>query len=229
MRSTSFAWDTRRKPWRTWRASVGGTWPATPWPRCTSRMAGRSAVSSTRRKSRLPGMRACTCMPRRRWAWSRRPRRTARASGGEMFGESEGSTAVELTWEAVRKILEGTKTIAVVGLSDKPDRDSHEIAGYLQKAGYRIIPVNPTINDTLGEHAYKSLRDIPEHVDVVQVFRRPEEVSAIVDDAIAIGAKVVWMQPGTENEEAAVRAKSAGLQAVMGACMRSVHRTLYAR
>src|SRR5437667_14357 len=211
MRSTSFAWDTRRKPWRTWRASVGGTWPATPWPRCTSRMAGRSAVSSTRRKSRLPGMRACTCMPRRRWAWSRRPRRTARASGGEMFGESE--TYVE----------------TVVRLSDNPDRDSHEIAGYLQKAGYRIIPVNPTINDTLGEHAYKSLRDIPEHVDVVQVFRRPEEVSAIVDDAIAIGAKVVWMQPGTENEEAAVRAEAAGLQAVMGACMRSVHRTLFAR
>ena len=136
---------------------------------------------------------------------------------------------MELTWEAVRKILESTKTIAVVGLSDKPDRDSHEIAGYLQRAGYRIIPVNPTINNTLGEHAYKSLRDIPEHVDVVQVFRRPEEVAAIIDDAIAIGAKVVWMQPGTENEEAAVRAEAAGLQAVMGACMRSVHRTLFAR
>ena len=136
---------------------------------------------------------------------------------------------MELTWEAVRKILESTKTIAVVGLSDKPDRDSHEIAGYLQEAGYRIIPVNPTIEETLGEKAYKSLRDVAERVDVVQIFRRPEEVPGIVDDAIAIGAKVVWMQPGTENEDAAERAEAAGLKAVMGACMRSVHRTLFAR
>jgi len=136
---------------------------------------------------------------------------------------------LELTWEAVRKILESTKTIAVVGLSDKPDRDSHEIASYLQEAGYRIIPVNPTIQETLGEKAYKSLRDVPQRIDVVQIFRRPEEVPAIVDDAIAIGAKVVWMQPGTENEEAAERAEAAGLKAVMGACMRSVHRTLFAR
>jgi len=136
---------------------------------------------------------------------------------------------LELTWEAVRKILESTKTIAVVGLSNKPDRDSHEIAGYLQEAGYRIIPVNPTIQETLGEKAYKSLRDVAERVDVVQIFRRPEEVPGIVDDAIAIGAKVVWMQPGTENEEAAERAEAAGLKAVIGACMRSVHRTLFAR
>ena len=136
---------------------------------------------------------------------------------------------MELTWEAVRKILESTKTIAVVGLSNKPDRDSHEIAGYLQEAGYRIIPVNPTIQETLGEKAYKSLRDVAERVDVVQIFRRPEEVPGIVDDAIAIGAKVVWMQPGTENEGAAERAEAAGLKAVMGACMRSVHRTLFAR
>ena len=136
---------------------------------------------------------------------------------------------MELTWEAVRKILESTKTIAVVGLSDKPDRDSHEIASYLQEAGYRIIPVNPTIQETLGEKAYKSLREVPERIDVVQIFRRPEEVPGIVDDAIAIGAKVVWMQPGTENEDAAERAEAAGLKAVMGACMRSVHRTLFAR
>lgn len=136
---------------------------------------------------------------------------------------------MELTWEAVRRILESTKTVAVVGLSDKPDRDSYEIAAYLQKAGYRIIPVNPTIKETLGEKAYKSLREIPERVDVVQIFRRPEEVPAIVEDAIAIGAKVVWMQPGAENEEASQRAAAAGLQAVAGACMRSVHRTLSSR
>lgn len=131
-----------------------------------------------------------------------------------------------LTWDDVRKILTSSKTIAVVGLSDKPDRPSHEIATYLQSVGYRIFPVNPTIKEALGEKAYPSLRDLPEKVDVVQIFRRPEEVPAIVDDAIAIGAKVVWMQPGAENEEAAAKAEAAGLIAIVGACMRVAHQTL---
>lgn len=117
----------------------------------------------------------------------------------------------------------------MVGLSDNPDRDSYEIASYLQQAGYRIIPVNPKIQTVLGEQAYKSLRDVPERIDVVQIFRRPEEVPAVVEDAIAIGAKIVWMQPGAENDEAAGRAEAAGLRAVAGACMRSVHRTLSAQ
>lgn len=135
---------------------------------------------------------------------------------------------MELTWEDARQILVTSKTIAAVGLSNKPDRPSHEIATYLKEEGYRIIPVNPTIKEALGEEAYGSLRDIPERVDVVQIFRRPEEVPAVVEDAIAIGAKVVWMQPGAENEEAAARAEAAGLKAVVGACMRSVHHTLHA-
>jgi predicted CoA-binding protein len=135
---------------------------------------------------------------------------------------------VELTWESMRKVLENAKTIAVVGLSNKPYRTSHEIASYMQQAGYRIIPVNPMIQEALGEKAYKSLRDIPQGVDVVQIFRRPDKVPAIVDDAVAIGAKVVWMQPGAENGEAAQRAEAAGLKAVVGASMRSVHRTLSA-
>ncbi len=133
---------------------------------------------------------------------------------------------MDLTWETVGDILKAAKTIAVVGLSNKPDRPSHEIASYLQEVGYRIIPVNPTIQEALGEKAYRSLRDIPEHVDVVQIFRRPEEVPALVEDAIAIGAAAVWMQPGAENEDAAARAEAAGLKAVVGACMRSVHQTL---
>lgn len=133
---------------------------------------------------------------------------------------------MELTWEAVGEILRTTKTIAVVGLSNKPDRPSYEIAGYLKSVGYLIIPVNPTIKEVLGEKSYPALRDIPERIDVVQIFRRPEDVPAIVDDAIAIKAKVVWMQPGAENEEAAARAEAGGLKAVVGACMRSVHRTL---
>lgn len=134
---------------------------------------------------------------------------------------------MDLSWEEGGQILTTVKTIAVVGLSNNPDRPSYEIADYMQKAGYRIIPVNPTIKEALGEKAYASLRDVPQRVDVVQIFRRPEDVPPIVDDAIAIGAKVVWMQPGAENEEAAARAEAAGLKAVVGACMRSVHRTLH--
>jgi predicted CoA-binding protein len=125
-----------------------------------------------------------------------------------------------------RAILSTAKTIAVVGLSNKPDRPSHEVASYLQAAGYRIIPVNPMLDEALGERAYASLRDIPEPVDVVQIFRRPEDVPSVVDDAIAIKAKAVWMQPGAEHEGAAEKARRAGLRAVVGACMMVAHRRL---
>ena len=133
---------------------------------------------------------------------------------------------MELSEDQVQRILTTSKTIAVVGLSNKPDRPSYDVASYLKEHGYRIIPVNPTIKEALGEKAYASLKDVPGRIDVVQIFRRPEEVPAIVDDAISIGAKVVWMQPGAENEEAAAKAEAAGLKAVVGACMRTVHRTL---
>jgi predicted CoA-binding protein len=133
-----------------------------------------------------------------------------------------------VAWNDVQRILKQTKTIAVVGLSDKPDRDSYQIASYLQQQGYRIIPVNPRVNEVLGEKAYPSLRDVPEPVDVVDIFRRSEDVPPIVEDAIAIGAKVVWMQAGIVNEEAAARAEAAGLAVIMNACMRSAHRTLRA-
>lgn len=128
--------------------------------------------------------------------------------------------------DRLREIMTGSKTIAVVGLSNNPARPSHDVASYLKKHGYRIIPVNPTIQEALGERAYLSLKSIPGPVDVVQIFRRPEAVPAIVDDAIAIGAKVVWMQPGAENEEAGAKAEAAGLKSVIGACMRTVHRSL---
>jgi len=135
---------------------------------------------------------------------------------------------MEVTWDDVQRILETTKTIAVVGLSDKPDRDSYQVAAYLQQQGYRIIPVNPRAKEVLGEKAYASLRDVPEPVEVVQIFRRSEEVLPIVEDAIAVGAKVIWMQSGIVNEEAAARAEAAGLKVIMDACMRSAHRTLRA-
>ena len=130
------------------------------------------------------------------------------------------------TIEELRQILTAAKTIAVVGLSDKPDRPGHAIPAYLQEEGYRIIPVNPNLTEALGEKAYASLRDIPEPVDVVDIFRRAEDVPPIVEDAIAIGAKVVWMQLGIVNEEAAARAEAAGLTVVMNTCMGATHQLL---
>lgn len=129
--------------------------------------------------------------------------------------------------EELRTILEETRTIAVVGLSPNPDRPSHDIAKYLQRQGYGIIPVNPTIETVLGERSYPDLLAIPFDVDVVQVFRRPEEVPLIVEQAIEIGAKVVWMQPGIVHEEAAAKARAAGLKVVMDRCMRATHRQIY--
>jgi uncharacterized protein len=129
----------------------------------------------------------------------------------------------------LRAILASSKTIAVVGLSDNPDRPSHSVAAYLQAHGYRIIPVNPRISEALGEKAYPSVRDIPVSVDVVEIFRRSEAVPPIVEDAIARGAKVVWMQVGVINDEAAVRARAAGLKVVMDTCMRVIHQLLRAR
>ncbi len=137
--------------------------------------------------------------------------------------------ATKPTLEQLRQILTTSKTVAVVGLSDKPDRPSHAIPAYLQQQGYRIIPVNPKLTEVLGEKAYASVLDIPEPIDVVQVFRRAEDVPPIVEDAIAKGAKVVWMQLGIVNEEAAARAEAAGLQVVMDTCMGATHRLLGSR
>ena len=125
--------------------------------------------------------------------------------------------------EAIEQALAG-KTIAVVGLSSNPQSPSYEVAAYLQGQGYRIIPVNPTEQDVLGERAYPSLRDVPQPVDVVDIFRRAEAVPGIVEDAIAVGAPTVWMQLGIVNEAAAQRAHAAGLNVVMDHCMGVEHR-----
>lgn len=124
----------------------------------------------------------------------------------------------------VRQILATARTVAVVGLSDRPDRDSHRVAAYLQEAGYRIIPVNPHLTTVLGEPACPNLRAVPVPVDVVDIFRKPEAVPGIVEDAIAIGARVVWMQPGVVHNAAAERARQAGLTVVMNKCMMREHR-----
>jgi predicted CoA-binding protein len=126
--------------------------------------------------------------------------------------------------EEIRDILRTARTIAVVGLSDRPDRPSHGVAAYLKAHGYRIIPVNPAVREVLGEQAYARLEDVPEEIDVVDVFRRPEHVPEIVDAAIAVGVKVVWLQDGVVHEEAAAKARAAGLRVVMDRCMLRDHR-----
>lgn len=131
-----------------------------------------------------------------------------------------------MTNEEIKQILLSTRTIAAVGLSSNPEKESYAIVEYLQQQGYRILPVNPTASDILGEKTYPDLESIPDKVDVVQLFRKSEDVPPFVDSAIKIGAKVVWMQVGIENEEAARKAEAAGLTVVMNACMRVVHRML---
>jgi len=127
----------------------------------------------------------------------------------------------------IREVLQRAHTVAVVGLSDNPERDSSAVAGFLQRNGYRIIPVNPNLRGpVLGEQPCASLRDVEEHVDVVQIFRRPEHVPQVVEDAIAIGADVVWMQVGVVNQAAAHRAQRAGVGVVMDRCMAIEHRRL---
>jgi uncharacterized protein len=128
--------------------------------------------------------------------------------------------------KTMKDILLSIKTIASVGLSSNTEKESYWIVSYLKDQGYHVIPVNPTATEILGEKAYPNLESIPEKIDVVQVFRRSEDVPPIVDDAIKVGAKVVWMQEGIVNLEAARKARQAGLQVVMDACMRATHRRL---
>jgi uncharacterized protein len=126
--------------------------------------------------------------------------------------------------DPIAEILRGSKTIAVVGLSPNPRRPSHEVAAYLQSVGYKIIPVNPVIAEVLGQKSYSRLEDIPEPVDIVDVFRRLEEVPAVADSAIAIHAKVLWLQLGISHPAAAEKAFAAGLTVIEDACLLVEHK-----
>ena len=128
--------------------------------------------------------------------------------------------------QMMKDILLSAKTIASVGLSSNQQKESYWIVSYLKDQGYRVIPVNPTADEILGEKSYPDLESVPEKIDVVQVFRKPEDVPPVVDSAIKAGAKVVWMQEGIVHEAAAQKAREAGLQVVMDACMRVTHRRL---
>lgn len=120
-------------------------------------------------------------------------------------------------------LLRNSRVIAVVGLSSKKFRPSYGVAEYMQKEGYRIIPVNPNETEVLGEKAYARLQDVPEHVDIVDIFRRSEFVLPVVEDAIRIGASAVWMQEGVVDEQAAAKARAAGLAVVMDHCILKEH------
>jgi predicted CoA-binding protein len=126
----------------------------------------------------------------------------------------------------IADLLRTSRTIAVVGLSNKPMRPSYGVSEYMQRAGYRIIPVNPQEDEVLGEKAYASLEEIPEKIDIVDIFRRPEFVPPIVDSAIKIGARAVWMQEDVCHEQAAEKARQAGLFVVEDRCILKDHRRL---
>ena len=129
--------------------------------------------------------------------------------------------------DAIRELLERSKTIAVVGLSNSPLRPSHGVSAYMQTQGYRIIPVNPNIKGALGEKAYRSLLEVPERIDIVNIFRRPQFVGEVVDQAIQLKVPAVWMQEEVINEEAAEKARKAGIFVIMDRCILKEHRARF--
>jgi len=129
--------------------------------------------------------------------------------------------------DPITQLLKRSHTIAVVGLSNRPMRPSHGVSAYMQTHGYRILPVNPEINGSLGERAYKSLPDVPEKIDIVNIFRRPEFVEEVVDQAIQLKVPVIWMQEGVIHEKAAQKAREAGIFVVMDRCILKEHRARF--
>jgi hypothetical protein len=129
--------------------------------------------------------------------------------------------------DPIRELLLRARTIAVVGLSDSPLRPSHGVSAYMQAHGYKIIPVNPNIEQALGERAYRSLMEVPQKIDVVNIFRRPEFVEEVVDEAIQLKIPAVWMQEGVINQRAAERAQKAGMFVAMDLCILKEHRARF--
>ncbi len=129
--------------------------------------------------------------------------------------------------DKIGDLLRRARNIAVVGLSDSPFRASHGVAAYMQSQGYKIIPVNPTITDALGENSYPSLLDVKEQIDVVDIFRRPEFVPDVVDQAIQLKVPAIWMQEGVIHEQAAEKARRAGIFVVMDRCILKEHRARF--
>lgn len=135
--------------------------------------------------------------------------------------------SADIKTDEIADVLKKAKTIAVVGLSSSPLRPSYGVAAYLQQHGYRIIPVNPEIRGALGEKAYPSLLDVPEKIDIVDIFRRPEFVSEVVDKAIKLSVPAIWMQEDVVHEDAAEKARRAGIFVVMDRCILKEHRARF--
>jgi hypothetical protein len=134
---------------------------------------------------------------------------------------------VNSSQDLIREILTSAKTIAVVGLSDNPERDSYKVAAYLKTKGYKIIPVNPAKDEILGEKSYPDLQSIPDKIDIVDIFRKPDAIPEIVDEAINIKAKTVWMQLGLSHNESARKAEEKGLKVVQSKCIKVEHARLF--
>lgn len=145
------------------------------------------------------------------------------SSNAERFGKPPTRRLSIRMSDSITEILERYKTLTVVGLSSKPSRPSYGVSSYMKTHGYRIIPVNPKESSVLGEKAYPSLNDIPDPVELVVIFRRPEHVPEVVEAAIHKGAKVIWMQEGIVNEAAARRAREAGLSVIQDRCILKEH------
>jgi predicted CoA-binding protein len=165
-----------------------------------------------------------------RWLFSTYDKQESAVEAPRRYGKE---VLVLTSDQEIRELLTAARTVAVVGISDDPERDSYMVAEFLQRQGYRIIPVNPRLVNlniqVLGEKPYATLRDVPEKIDIVDIFRRPETVMPVVEDAIAAGAGAVWMQLSIVNEEAAARAEAAGLNVVMNRCMAVEYRRLMSR
>ena len=155
-----------------------------------------------------------------------RRRRAVRGAGRPPPPAAEPASRKGAPMDRPLELMRDAKTIAVVGVSSRPDRDSNDVARYLIEAGYEVFLVNPNEDKVLGREVYDSVQDLPQPVDIVDVFRRPEHVPPVVEDAIAAGARTVWMQLGIVNEEAAGRARAAGLEVVMNRCTKVDHMRL---
>jgi hypothetical protein len=131
--------------------------------------------------------------------------------------------------DPIAELLRSAKTIAVVGLSDSPFRPSYDVSAYMQRQGYRIIPVNPQVKEVLGEKAYASLSEVPEKIDIVNIFRRSEFVPEVVDEALTLKVPAIWMQEGVIHEAAAAKARAAGIFVVMDRCILKEHAALARR
>ncbi len=136
------------------------------------------------------------------------------------FPESNATT------EEIRKLLQNARTIAVVGASSNPDKDSHKVTAYLKDHGFEVFPINPGCTELLGMPCYKDLQSVPKHIDIVDIFRRPDALAEVVDKAIDAGADSVWMQLGLANNAAADKARAAGLEVVMNKCIKIEHMKL---